>query len=98
MRSPDPDPPQKGTQMRERERDRDSERETLVRTDNLTQAFFSFGVVAPSILENAVYDVATTMAFSIVTQSRGQRPPNPNEGEKSIGDGRLNAVSPLIDM
>ena len=37
--------------------------------NKLTQAFFGFGVVAPSILENAVYDVTT---FSIVTQSRGK--------------------------
>ena len=83
--------------MREGERDRDSERETLVGTDNLTQAFFSFGVVAPSILENAVYDVATSRAFSIVPQSWGKRS-KPNEREKSNGDGRFNAFSHLIGM
>ena len=40
------EPPQK-PQERERERGTETARGALVRTDNLTQAFFSFGVVAP---------------------------------------------------
>ena len=57
MSFPDPNPRKGYTNEREREsRDRDSER-GIGKNRNLTQAFFSFGVVAPSILENAVYDV-----------------------------------------